>query len=175
MAQVRAVRPDLEVIPVRGNVDTRLRKLSQGEADALILAAAGLERLGRGEEIGGPLDSLVPAAGQGALLLEGRRGSLTDDQLAALGDAAATACVMAERELVQVLGASCDTPVGALGRPVDGNEIELTGWAGLPDGSEWIADRLRGPAAGLGSAVAERMLGVGAGALLARAERRVEA
>jgi hydroxymethylbilane synthase len=175
MAQVRAARPDLEVIPVRGNVDTRLRKLGEGAADALVLAAAGLERLGRGEDIGGALDQLVPAAGQGALLIEGRPGALTDDQLALLGDAATTGCVAAERELVHRLGASCNTPVGALARPIGGDEIELTAWAGLPDGSEWISDRLRGPGAGLGAAVAERMLAVGAGELLARADRKAAA
>jgi hydroxymethylbilane synthase len=167
MAQLKAARADLEVIPLRGNVDTRLRKLSQGEADAIVLAAAGLERLGRRDEAGGVLTQLVPAAGQGALLIEGRAGA----RLAALNDAVSSACVNAERELVRVLGASCNTPVGAHGRPTGSGEIELTGWAGLPDGSEWISDRLCGDAEGLGEAVARRMLAVGAGDLLARAER----
>jgi hydroxymethylbilane synthase len=167
MAQLKAAREDLEVIPLRGNVDTRLRKLSQAEADAIVLAAAGLERLGRLDEAGGVLTQLVPAAGQGALLIEGRTGA----QLTALNDAVSSACVNAERELVRVLGASCNTPVGAHGRPTGSGEIELTGWAGMPDGSEWISDRLCGAAEGLGEAVARRMLAVGAGELLARAER----
>ncbi len=83
MAQIRAVRPDLELVPIRGNVDTRLRKLSQGEVDALVLAAAGLERLDRRDAAEAVLDELVPAAGQGALLIEGRPGALDDDRLAA--------------------------------------------------------------------------------------------
>jgi hydroxymethylbilane synthase len=173
-AQLWAAREDLEVVAVRGNVDTRLRKLAAGEADALVLAAAGLARLGRAGEAGGALAELVPAAGQGALLVEGRPGALTPPQLAALNDPAASACVAAERELVAALGASCETPVGALALPVaGGGELELRAWVGLPDGSAWIADRLRGPAAGLGAAVAERLLAVGAGELLARAEREV--
>jgi hydroxymethylbilane synthase len=175
MAQVRAVRPDLEVVPVRGNVDTRLRKLTEGQADALVLAAAGLERLGRGGETGGVLEELVPAAGQGALLIEGRPGALSESQLAGLSDAVSTACVSAERELVHALGASCDTPVGAWACPVGSGDIELIGWVGLPDGSEWISDRLGGDAASLGERVAQRMLSVGAGELLARAERKVQA
>ena len=175
MAQVRAVRSDLEVVPVRGNVDTRLRKLSEGEADALVLAAAGLERLGRGGEAGGVLEQLVPAAGQGALLIEGRAGALAAGELAGLSDPDSTACVRAERELVHALGASCETPVGAWARALGPNEIELTGWVGLPDGSEWISDRLVGDPAALGATVAQRMLSVGAGELLLRAEGKVQA
>jgi hydroxymethylbilane synthase len=176
MAQIRAARPDLEVVPLRGNVDTRLRKLAEGQADALVLAAAGLERLGRSGEAGGPLEQLVPAAGQGALLIEGRAGALPAARLTELSDVVSTACVNAERELVHALGASCNTPVGAHARPVDGSdEIELTAWAGLPDGSEWIGDRLRGVPDQIGEAVARRMLAVGAAELLARAERTVAA
>lgn len=178
MAQIRAVRGDLQVIPVRGNVDTRLRKLAEEEIDALVLAAAGLERLRRSDEAGGALPQLVPAAGQGALLVEGRAelGQLVDaGQLAELGDPVSTACVSAERDLVRRLGASCNTPVGAHARPLDDGEIELSGWAGLPDGTEWISDRLRGAPGELGSTLADRMLAVGAGELLARAARKVEA
>jgi len=176
MAQIRAARPDLEVVPLRGNVDTRLRKLGEGQADALVLAAAGLERLGRSGEAGGTLEQLVPAAGQGALLIEGRPGALPAEQLSELSDGVSSACVNAERELVRALGASCNTPVGAYARPLDGSsEIELTAWAGLPDGSEWISDRLRGAPGRLGEAVAQRMRDVGAGELLAHAERKVEA
>ncbi|MBV8432135.1 MAG: hydroxymethylbilane synthase [Solirubrobacterales bacterium] len=175
LAQIRAIRQDLEVLPVRGNVDTRLRKLGQGEFDALVLAAAGLERLGRAGEAGGRLQELVPAAGQGALLLEGRWDGSAGAAVAALADPEATACVSAERELVSALGASCHTPVGAWARAREDGEIELTGWAGLPDGSEWISDRLSGPPEGLGLAVAERMLAVGAGELLVQADRQVGA
>ncbi len=174
-AQIRAARDDLDVVSVRGNVDTRLRKLAEGGADALVLAAAGLVRLGRQDEIGGVLVQLVPAAGQGALALEARAGRLDSAALAALSDPDATACVSAERELVRALGASCNTPVGAHARALGEGELELVAWAGLPDGSEWIGDRLVGAAEGLGATVAERLLSVGAGELLSRAEREVQA
>jgi hydroxymethylbilane synthase len=168
-AQIRAARDDLELVEIRGNVDTRLRKLAAGEADALVLARAGLERLGRLDEAGGTLDELVPAAGQGALLIEAR--SAESLPLDGLGDPAATACVRAERELTARLGASCNTPVGALASPVSGERFELRAWVGLPDGSQWVADRLCGAREDLGSDVAERMLSVGAGELLRRAEQ----
>ena len=173
MAQLKARREDLDVVPVRGNVDTRLGKLADGGIDALVLAAAGLDRLGREAEAGGVLEELVPAAGQGALLIEGQPRLV--GQVGHLSDPVTEACVTAERELVHALGASCNTPVGAHARPLDSGEIELTGWAGLPDGSEWISDRLCGRPTELGGTVAERMLAVGAGELLARAERKVEA
>lgn len=172
-AQLNAAREDLEVVSVRGNVDTRLRKLADGEVDALVLAAAGLARLDRAEEAGGVMTELVPAAGQGALLIEGRPDALEPDRLAALHDPETAACVRAERELTRALQASCNTPVGAHARPLDRDELELSAWLGLPDGSEWISDCLSGPAAGLGAAVAERLLSVGAAELLARAEREV--
>jgi hydroxymethylbilane synthase len=174
-AQLKAMRDDIEVVPIHGNVDTRLRKLAEGEVDALVLAAAGLARLGRSEEAGGRLHELVPAAGQGALLIEGRHGALSPDQLAAVSDAQATACVCAERELVHALGASCNTPVGAHAQALAGGDLELSVWVGLPDGSSWISDRLRGPAASLGAAVAERLIAVGARELLARSEGEVRA
>jgi hydroxymethylbilane synthase len=171
MAQLKAAREDLDVVPVRGNVDTRLRKLNGGEFDALVLAAAGLERLGRQGDAGGFLDELVPAAGQGALLVEGRPGTSTD-AVAFLTDPLTQACVSAERDLVHALGASCNTPVGAFARSTGDGELELTGWAGLPDGSEWISDRLSGRAEGLGKRMAARMLAAGACELLSRADKK---
>jgi hydroxymethylbilane synthase len=171
-AQIRAARDDVQVVPVRGNVDTRLRKLHDGEFDAIVLAAAGLRRLERDAEAGGLLDDLIPAPGQGALAIEARSELAAElaDELAPLQDAETAACVSAERELVHALEASCDTPVGAHARLLGGDQIELRAWAGLPDGSEWIADRILGaPADGLGRALAERMLSVGAGELLRRA------
>jgi hydroxymethylbilane synthase len=170
-AQIRAVRDDLDVVSVRGNVDTRLRKLSEGQFDAIVLALAGLERLGRAQDAGGVLGELVPAAGQGALALEARPGAVPDDVLMAVSDPAATACVIAERELVAALDASCNTPVGAHARLLGGGELELVAWVGLPDGSAWIGDRQTGEAGGLGQAVAQRLLSAGAGELLRRAER----
>lgn len=191
-AQIRAVREDLEVVEVRGNVDTRLRKLAEGHLDALVLAQAGLDRLGRGAEAGGTLESLVPAAGQGALALEARAGGLADELLAPVRDPPATACLTAERTLVHALGASCNTPVGAHARPLPGigracearplpgqvharaqgePQLELVAWVGLPDGSAWLSDRVIGDADAVGARCAERMLAAGAAELLARAER----
>lgn len=167
-AQIRSLRDDVEVVEVRGNVDTRLRKLAEGECDALVLAVAGLARLGRLDAVGGVLDELVPAAGQGALVVEARSGAVSVDGLVdGLVDAEATACVLAERELTRSLGASCNTPVGAWARVVDGaGELELTAWVGRVDGSTWIRDRVRGVADGLGRLVAERLLAAGAAELL---------
>jgi hydroxymethylbilane synthase len=164
-AQIRAARADVEVVDVHGNVDTRLRKLAAGEYDALVLAVAGLERLGRRDAADGVLDELVPAAGQGALALEARPGVVAVD---GLRDAGATACVLAERELTRALGASCNTPVGAYARVVgaDGGDLELAAWVGRPDGSAWISDRLCGRGEGLGTRVAERLLAAGAAELL---------
>ena len=162
-AQVRAARPDLTVVELRGNVDTRLRKLAAGECDALVLAVAGLERLGRSDAIDGVLSEFVPAAGQGALALEARAGWVPADGLV---DPDATACVMAERELTRALGASCNTPVGAHARVVDRGELELVSWVGRADGSAWILDRVCGLADGLGALVADRLLTAGAAELL---------
>jgi hydroxymethylbilane synthase len=164
-AQLRALRADIDVADVRGNVDTRLRKLSDGECDALVLAVAGLQRLGRRPD--GTLDEFVPAAGQGALAVEARAN---DEHVRTctrnLRDERTTACVLAERELTKRLGASCNSAVGANARSAGDGHLELRAWVGLPDGSAWISDRLRGQTGGLGSAVAERILSVGARGML---------
>jgi hydroxymethylbilane synthase len=169
-AQLRARREDLEIVELRGNVDTRLRKLAGGEADALVLALAGLERLGRADAADAVLDELVPAPAQGALALEAVAGRVPDRVLGRLRDPETTACVRAERALVHDLGASCNTPVGAFAVPAGEGRLRLAAWVGLPDGSTWIADELTGPAEGLGSEVARRLLAAGAGELLAAAE-----
>jgi hydroxymethylbilane synthase len=165
-AQLRALRADLDVVSVRGNVDTRLRKLAEGQYDALVLAAAGLHRLGL--EPDGVLDELVPAAGQGALALEARTGQ----SFPALADADATLAVTAERELVHALGATCSTPLGAHARVSDG-ELELSAWIGLPDGSEWLRDKVWGGLDGTGRTVAGRLLASGAARLLLHADLRL--
>lgn len=170
-AQLRAARSDIEVVAIRGNVDTRLRKLDDGQCDALVLALAGLERLGRGDAAAGTLDELIPAAGQGTLALEARPGALPPGALKELSDAEATACLLSEREFTRRLGASCNTSVAAHARPATDDTIELRAWAGLPDGSTWISDELTGAPEGLGLALAERMLAVGAGELLRAAEQ----
>jgi hydroxymethylbilane synthase len=140
-AQLLAARPDLVVVPIRGNVGTRLDKLARGEADALVLAAAGLRRLGLSPEGATPLaaEVCVPAPGQGLLAVEGRH----DDPggaaaAAALDDPAAHACLIAERALLAALGGGCMQPVGALCEP-DGDGLRLTAFAGSEDGAR--ADR----------------------------------
>jgi hydroxymethylbilane synthase len=172
-SQLLAQRPDVEVVPLRGNVDTRLRKLSEGECDAALLALAGLRRLGREREAGATLDttSFVPAPGQGLLALEAHTAEATRELLAPIADSVARARLEAERAVVEGLDTSCHTPVGAHADVV-GGRIEVRAYAGLPDGTEWITDRFAGPAsdpAGAGSEVARRMLAAGAGELLRRA------
>jgi len=172
-SQLLALRADVEVVPLRGNVDTRLRKLAEGECDAALLALAGLRRLGREGEAGGALDpdTFVPAPGQGLLALETRLGDGTSALLKPIADAAARTRLDAERAVVETLDTSCHTPVGAHAR-VDGERIQVHAYAGLPDGSEWITDRVEGSSddpAGVGAEVARRMLAAGAGELLRRA------
>jgi hydroxymethylbilane synthase len=170
-AQLLAARPDLEVRELRGNVDTRLRKLAEGEYDALVLASAGLVRLGRAGE-GSPIPSelLTPAPGQGCLALEARAGDEeTSAAAAALTDRAALVCLTAERALVAALDASCRTPVGAHASLADGR-LELAAFVGLPDGSEWVRDALVGDSddpAALGDEVAGRMMAAGGSGILA--------
>jgi hydroxymethylbilane synthase len=178
-AQIRAARPDVDVVELRGNVDTRLRKLADGEADAIVLAAAGLERLGRGSEASAYLDGLVPAAGQGTLVLEAR----ADDAeaiaaVAGLRDERAEMSLACERAVVATLGANCRSAVGAHATHSApyGNSIEeadasapmhLRAWVGASDGSAWLFDELWGhdPVA-LGEEVGRRLLSVGAVELL---------
>jgi hydroxymethylbilane synthase len=171
-AQIRAVRDGLEVVEVRGNVDTRLRKLHTGEVDALVLAVAGLSRLGRESEIGGVIDQFVPAPGQGALLVQARAG---DDRARALNDPEAERCVISERALASHLGATCNTPLGASAVPASDNDVTLRTWIGLPDGSHWIQDELTGSSTEVAAQIAERMTAVGARELLAQAEEMATA
>lgn len=168
-AQLRAIRADLNVVPMHGNVDTRLRKLARGDCDALVLALAGLERLGLREEADGFLDELVPAPGQGALLLEARPGRLPAECLAGLSDPETTVCVGAEREVVRGLEASCHTPLGVHGRMAHGR-LELAAWLGLPDGSHWISDLVCGDARTVPGELVARLETVGARELLRSAE-----
>jgi hydroxymethylbilane synthase len=169
------VRDDVEVVELRGNVDTRLRKLAEGEVDAVVLALAGLERLGRAAEAGGVIDEFVPAAGQGALALEARSGALETSVLQAVNDTSSMECLGAERELVHALGASCNTPVGAHARALGDGQLELVGWVGLPDGSAWLRDAVSGAPEAVGAQCARRLLAAGAADLLARAETELAA
>jgi hydroxymethylbilane synthase len=173
-AALLAARDDLEVVELRGNVDTRLRKLGDGEVDALVLALAGLRRLGREDAADAVLDPdvMLPAAGQGALALEGR----ADDgdayaAAAAISHLDTTVCVIAERALTASLDATCHTPVAALAT-TDGLNLTLRAFAALPDGSEWMRDAATGGAddpEALGREVADRLRSIGAAELLARA------
>jgi hydroxymethylbilane synthase len=174
-AQLLAARPDLRVEELHGNVDTRLRKLEEGSLDAIVLAAAGLRRLGREAEIGFaiPVDRMVPAAGQGALALQARIGDVeTGDAAGAIGDLRAMRELTAERTVVALLDATCASPLGAHAR-VKGNRIAIDAFVGLPDGSEWLRDRLEGSAeepALAGAELVQRLLGAGAREILDRAE-----
>jgi hydroxymethylbilane synthase len=180
-AQLLAAREDVEVVPIAGNVDTRLRKLRE-RADALgaiALARAGLQRLGREDEISAVLDPVhfVPAPGQGTLALEGRVDDEQTRRLArSISDAQSFACLLAERAVSRALGSSCNTPIGAYARIPHGEVICLSAWVGLPDGSAWISDELTGDTSdpeALGRAVALRMQAVGAARLLREAEETV--
>jgi hydroxymethylbilane synthase len=177
-AQLLAARPDLRVSELHGNVDTRLRKLHEGELDAIVLAAAGLRRLEREGEASFtiPAETMTPAAGQGALVLQAR----TDDgesmsAAAAIGDETALLELTAERATVALLEATCATPIGVHARVGDGgSSLAIEAFVGLPDGSEWIRDRVAGEANGpveAGALLAERLLGAGAREILDRAEK----
>ena len=126
-AQLRHVRADLDVVDLRGNVDTRLKKLEHGEYDAIVLAMAGVNRLGLADRITQVLDEdvMLPAAGQGALGIETREGDAgTTERLAPLDDAETRACVTAERSLLHALQGGCQVPLGVLGR-MRGGELHL--------------------------------------------------
>ncbi len=157
-AQVRAVRPDVQLVELRGNVDTRLAKLDAGEVDALVLAAAGLRRLGieRDDAVMLPVDMCLPAAGQGIVAIEGRGDDpAVRDACAALDDPAARACLAAEREFLARIGGGCTVPAGALCE-VHGDHLRMRGWWGATGG---FAD-LEGPyddPTGLGGRVAQQV------------------
>jgi hydroxymethylbilane synthase len=174
-AQLLALRPDLEVVELHGNVDTRLSKLKEGDFDGLVLAAAGLRRLERKAEIAFELnpEQLTPAPGQGALALEARVDNHTAAAAAeTLTDRDALATLTAERAVVAALEASCNTPLAAFATLDDG-QMRVSAFCGLPDGSEWLRDELEADASepeALGRRLAERMSAAGAGEILRRAE-----
>jgi hydroxymethylbilane synthase len=145
-AQLKAMRSDLTIEPLRGNVDTRLRKMEEGQYDAIILASAGLNRLGLTRWIREilPAEVMCPAAGQGALGIEIRRGdSETLKHLEFLNHAATRTSVLAERALLNELGGGCQVPIGAHA-VVAGNDIKLIGVVARPDGSSVIRETRHG-------------------------------
>lgn len=166
-AQLRHLRPDIEVVDIRGNVDTRLRKLGEGQYDAILLASAGLHRLGWQDRIAEILDPLVmvPAVGQGALGIETR----SDDEavrglLAPLHDVKTATAVGAERALLGALGGGCQVPLGAHA-VVDGAALELRAVVVSPDGGRTVKARETGAAdqaEALGRQAAEHLLAEGA-------------
>lgn len=145
-AQLKAIRPDLEIHPLRGNVDTRIRKMEEGQYDAIILASAGLNRLGLTRWIREviPAEIMCPAAGQGALGIEIRKGDTeTRKHLDFLNHVPTRLAVLAERALLNELGGGCQVPIGAHAK-VSGKDIKLIGLVARPDGSLVLRDTRHG-------------------------------
>ncbi|OGA01418.1 MAG: hydroxymethylbilane synthase [Betaproteobacteria bacterium RIFCSPLOWO2_02_FULL_64_12] len=171
-AQLRERHPKIEIRPLRGNIDTRVAKLDHGDFDAIVLASAGLKRLGLGSRIRAMLEpeESLPAPGQGALAIEcsGERSDLAD-WLAPLGDAATAACVRAERAVSRSLSGSCQLPLGAFAE-ARGGELVLRGLVATADGARVIRAEARGdvrqPEA-LGERLAQALRAKGADAILA--------
>ena len=168
-AQIKALRPDLDIYPLRGNVDTRIRKLEAGEYDAIILAAAGVTRLGLMEQVKQiiPAEILCPAAGQGALGIETRDDDTGTRKLVMfLDDAAARTATTCERALLNKLGGGCQVPIGAFAEVRNGR-LHLEAVVAHPDGSKVIRESRDGddPEA-LGSQVGEILLRRGGDAIL---------
>lgn len=175
-AQIRARFPHLEVRPLRGNLDTRLAKLDRGDYDAIILAAAGLQRLGLGARIRNVLASedSLPAAGQGALGIEIRAGRPElEAWLAPLADPSTTAECLAERAVSRALGGSCQVPLAAFAEVADGT-LRLRALVAKPDGRTVIRAEAQGPAAdaeALGQQAADELLRGGAAEIIAALEQ----
>lgn len=169
-AQLLAARPDLIMVDIAGNVDTRLAKLAAGEVDGLVLAVAGLARLGRESEIAFPFDPgfMVPAAGQGTLVIQGRANGPGLEEVAGLGHEETLSTLLAERAAVVAIGADCDSPVGFHATIRDGS-ISIEGFAGAADGTVWLRDHLigdQGRPEELGRELARRMISAGAAGIL---------
>jgi hydroxymethylbilane synthase len=169
-ALLRALRPDLEVVPLRGNVPTRLRKLESEGLDAVVLACAGLERLGLADRIDERVapEAMLPAVAQGILAIEGRRGDAIAEDARALGHAATRLQAIAERSVLERLGADCNVPLAALAEPAE-EGLRLRACLADPSGAPVLrAEASAGPeeAAELGRRVAETLLASGGEALL---------
>lgn len=169
--QLQAQRPDLEILDIRGNVGTRLQKLDAGEYDALILATAGVKRLGMEQRIREYIDTgvILPAAGQGAMGIETREDNLEAVEIImSLNDKTTRQCVVAERALSRCLYGGCHVPVAAHAR-IDEGALSLTALVGKLDGTEIIRSSitgLPGEAASLGDELGRRLLDMGAGRIL---------
>ncbi len=175
-AQLRHLRNDLDLVPMRGNLDTRLRKLDRGDCDALVLAAAGMHRLGLAPRIQQyfAVEEMCPAVGQGALAVEIREDDARmRSTIDPLDDAASHSAVGAERAALRYLGGGCQNSMAAHARLKEG-ELHLAGIVATPDGSRLLRSAVVGPAhdpEGLGAALAEDLLRQGARAILDAASR----
>ena len=173
VAQLTRLLPAARFAPIRGNLDTRLRKLDAGGHDALVLAAAGLRRLGFDSRISFilPVSACVPAPGQGIIAIETRSDdNKVREATESISDRITEAALTAERRLVEALGGGCQTPIGALATPASIDTLDLVATVVSIDGSRAIRAHARGPAtdpARLGSSVAEQLLDQGAGEILA--------
>jgi len=170
-AQLKHARPDVAIVPLRGNLDTRLRKLDEGQMDAIVLAAAGVTRLGQAERITEvlPPESMLPAVGQGALCVEARAEDPVITPLTAPLDHAATRhAVRAERAFLARLEGGCQVPIAGYAT-LDGEHLSMTGLVADLDGRTMLRRTLEGPAAraeAIGLALAEQLLEQGAGSIL---------
>jgi hydroxymethylbilane synthase len=169
-AQLRRLRPDLIIESIRGNVDTRLRKLDEGRYSAIVLAAAGLKRLGWEARIAEilPDEVMCPAVGQGALAVETRAGGAGWDACAALDHPATHSAVAAERAFLRALGGGCQVPIGAHAT-VTGAQLHLEGLVISPDGSALVRGEREGPASeaeAIGAALGVKLLAEGARTIL---------
>jgi len=174
--QLLIMRPDLEIISLRGNVQTRLRKLKEGEFDAIILAMAGINRLNIKAEVAHiytfGFDEMIPAMGQGALGIEARDEKQILDETSFLNDENAVIETTIERDFVSVLEGGCQVPIGISAR-LKGDEISIDAIVGLPDGSEYIKDSLKTSKdkfQSVGKELAHKFIEKGARELLKRAE-----
>jgi len=172
--QLLAVRPDLQIAMLRGNVPTRIKKLDDGEFDAIILAAAGLTRLGMGDRITQllPLEISIPACAQGVLGLETRGHDFLTGELIrrAIHDSAEERRIAAERAFLARMGGSCQTPLAAHAMDREGGGLRVVGMCGMPDGSKILRAEIGGTveeAELLGRKLAEDLLAQGADAILA--------
>lgn len=171
-SQLLALRPDLEIVDIRGNVDTRIRKIEEMGLDGTILAAAGVKRLERLNEVSFyfAADEMLPAVGQGVIAIEARTGDrVIRDLLVAENHTQSAAAVIAERALMKRLEGGCQVPIGAYAT-VSGDNLSLHSYLGSLDGKRFVRDSIEGPcenAAELGEQLAQRMFQAGGDAILA--------
>ena len=175
VALLRALRPDLELVPLRGNVPTRLERVREGDLDAVVLACAGLDRLGLGDRIAERIDPgvMLPAIGQGVLALETRADDAWAERLRSLEPEALAPVARAERAFQSALGGDCSTPMAGYAELDAGGGLRIRGLVASLDGSRVVRAERRGPVAraeGLGEALAEAVLGEGGAEILREIE-----